>query len=50
MSDEAIIRVVDLTMGWDDVVLQKNACFEVAHGDVFAILGVSGCGKSTLMR
>ena len=45
-----IIRVVDLTMGWNDVVLQKHATFDVAHGDVFAILGVSGCGKSTLMR
>ncbi|MGA7121643.1 MAG: ATP-binding cassette domain-containing protein [Polyangiaceae bacterium] len=50
MTDEPIIRVVDLTIGWDDVVLQKNASFEVAHGDIFAILGVSGCGKSTLMR
>jgi phospholipid/cholesterol/gamma-HCH transport system ATP-binding protein len=50
MTDEPIIRVVDLTMGWDDVVLQKNASFDVARGDIFAILGVSGCGKSTLMR
>ncbi|MDP9033406.1 MAG: ATP-binding cassette domain-containing protein [Myxococcota bacterium] len=51
MTDAApMIRVQDLTIGWDDVVLQKNASFDVSRGDVFAILGVSGCGKSTLMR
>jgi phospholipid/cholesterol/gamma-HCH transport system ATP-binding protein len=50
MSEEAMIRVVDLTIGWDDVTLQKNVSFDVARGDIFAILGMSGCGKSTLMR
>jgi phospholipid/cholesterol/gamma-HCH transport system ATP-binding protein len=50
MSNESIIRVVDLTIGWDDVILQKNATFDVRRGEVFAILGASGCGKSTLMR
>ena len=49
-NPEPMTRVDDLTIGWDDVVLQKNASFDVARGDVFAILGVSGCGKSTLMR
>ena len=46
----AAVTVNDLTMGWDDVVLQQGATFEVARGDVFAILGGSGCGKSTLLR
>jgi len=50
MSTEPMIRVIDLTMGWDDVVLQKNANFDVTRGEIFAILGSSGCGKSTLMR
>ncbi len=44
------ITVKDLTMGWDDVVLQKDASFEVNRGDVFAVLGGSGCGKSTMLR
>ncbi len=45
-----LIEVVDLTMGWGDVVLQQNANFEVERGDIFVILGGSGCGKSTLLR
>jgi len=45
-----IVTVTDLTMGWDDVVLQEGASFEVARGDVFVIMGGSGCGKSTLLR
>jgi len=45
-----LIQVTGLTMGWDDVVLQRDATFHVDRGEVFAILGGSGCGKSTLLR
>lgn len=45
-----LIKVTDLTIGWDDVVLQKDASFEVQRGDIFVIVGGSGCGKSTLLR
>jgi phospholipid/cholesterol/gamma-HCH transport system ATP-binding protein len=41
---------VDLTIGWGRNVLQRNASFEVARGDIFVILGGSGCGKSTMLR
>jgi phospholipid/cholesterol/gamma-HCH transport system ATP-binding protein len=47
---EALIQVTDLTIGWDTVVLQEHASFEVERGDIFVILGGSGCGKSTMMR
>jgi phospholipid/cholesterol/gamma-HCH transport system ATP-binding protein len=47
---EPLIQVTGLTMGWDGVVLQKDATFHVDRGEVFAILGGSGCGKSTLLR
>jgi phospholipid/cholesterol/gamma-HCH transport system ATP-binding protein len=45
-----LIEVVDLTIGWDDVVLQRDANFEVERGEIFVILGGSGCGKSTMLR
>jgi phospholipid/cholesterol/gamma-HCH transport system ATP-binding protein len=47
---DPLIQVTALTMGWEGVVLQKDASFHVDRGEVFAILGGSGCGKSTLMR
>ena len=34
-----IIQVKDLTIGWGDVVLQQGLTFDVARGEVFAILG-----------
>lgn len=52
MSDPTapLIEVVNLTVGWDTVVLQRNANFKVQRGDIFVILGGSGCGKSTMLR
>ena len=47
---DALIQVTDLTIGWDHLVLQEHATFEVERGDIFVILGGSGCGKSTMMR
>jgi phospholipid/cholesterol/gamma-HCH transport system ATP-binding protein len=45
-----LIRVDKLTMGWDDLILQKDASFQVERNEIFAILGGSGCGKSTMLR
>jgi phospholipid/cholesterol/gamma-HCH transport system ATP-binding protein len=47
---DPVIKVTDLTMGWDGLVLQQDASFEIERGSVFAILGGSGCGKSTMLR
>ncbi|HEY3496549.1 MAG TPA: ATP-binding cassette domain-containing protein [Polyangiaceae bacterium] len=47
---EPLISVRDLSVGWNQRVLLSGASFDVAHGDVFVILGGSGCGKSTLLR
>jgi phospholipid/cholesterol/gamma-HCH transport system ATP-binding protein len=50
MSTDTVIQVTDLTIGYGDSVLQKDANFVVQEQDVFAILGGSGCGKSTMLR
>jgi phospholipid/cholesterol/gamma-HCH transport system ATP-binding protein len=49
MSDP-LFKVVDLTIGWGETVVQKDATFEIERGSIFAILGSSGCGKSTMLR
>jgi phospholipid/cholesterol/gamma-HCH transport system ATP-binding protein len=45
-----VITVRDLTMAYDDFVLQRDLDFTVEKGDIFVIMGGSGCGKSTLLR
>lgn len=47
---EPIVRVEDLTIGWDETVLMEHVSFEIGRGEVFGILGGSGCGKSTMLR
>jgi phospholipid/cholesterol/gamma-HCH transport system ATP-binding protein len=48
--NDSIVRVEDLSFGWDRAVLQQGASFEVERGSIFAVLGSSGCGKSTMLR
>ena len=47
---DPLIRVEKLTMGWDGLILQKDATFDIQKNEVFAVLGGSGCGKSTMLR
>jgi phospholipid/cholesterol/gamma-HCH transport system ATP-binding protein len=44
------IEVCDLTMAYDDFIIQRDLSFTISHGDIFIIMGGSGCGKSTLLR
>jgi phospholipid/cholesterol/gamma-HCH transport system ATP-binding protein len=50
MNADIMVRVSDLTIGWEDAIVQEHATFDVRRGEIFAILGGSGCGKSTLLR
>ena len=50
MPADPIIRVEDLTVGYDDNVLLQDVNFAVNRGEVFVILGGSGSGKSTLLK
>ncbi len=49
LSEEAII-VENLTMAYDEQVIQQDLNFTVKRNDIFIIMGNSGSGKSTLMR
>ena len=44
------ITAKNLSIGYDEKVIIKNADFEVKNNDIFIIMGASGCGKSTLLK
>ena len=46
----ACLQARNLTVGYGDRAVQRDLCFSVRHGSVFAIMGGSGCGKSTVLR
>ncbi len=46
----AHIEVRDLTIAFDDFVVQRDLNFTINRGDVFIIMGGSGSGKSTLLK
>jgi phospholipid/cholesterol/gamma-HCH transport system ATP-binding protein len=49
-SNDAVITVKNLRLGYDERVVLDGLNFEVRRGEVFIILGGSGCGKSTLLK
>jgi phospholipid/cholesterol/gamma-HCH transport system ATP-binding protein len=44
------IEVRNVTMRYDDRLIQKDLNFCIRRGDIFVIMGGSGCGKSTLLK
>ncbi len=49
-SDDIVIAVKALRIGYGDKVLMEKLDFDVHRGEVFVVLGGSGCGKSTLLK
>ena len=47
---ETCLQARRLTLGYGNRVIQRDLCFSVRRGSVFAIMGGSGCGKSTVLR
>lgn len=45
----SLLSVRDVTSGYGDFQVLWGVSFDMARGDVLAILGPNGCGKSTLM-
>ncbi len=50
MIKDIAIEAKNLTVGYGDYVLLKNADYQVNKGDIFIIMGGSGCGKSSMLR
>ncbi len=47
---EPFIVVQDLSLGYGERAIVRDANFTINRGDIFVIMGLSGCGKSTIMR
>lgn len=45
-----MLRVTDVECGYGDLTILRRISFELAPGEVLAVLGHNGVGKSTLLR
>ena len=50
MTEEALIKIVDLHKDFDHLHVLKGVNEEIHEKEVISIIGPSGCGKSTLLR
>ena len=50
MADKDIVKVENLEIGYDQLIVLKDVNFSVKTVEIFAILGGSGCGKTTLLK
>jgi len=50
MTPPLLLSADGLTLGYRDVSVIEDVTFEVARGDVLAVVGHNGSGKSTLIR
>lgn len=46
----ALLKCIDVTLGYDNTAVAEGLNFEVGIGDYLCIIGENGSGKSTLMK
>ncbi len=44
------VSVRDVTVGYHNTAVLEHISFDIARGEIVAVLGGSGCGKSTLLK
>jgi phospholipid/cholesterol/gamma-HCH transport system ATP-binding protein len=49
-TDDAVIRVKDLVVGFGDQIVLDHLSLDVRRGEVLGVVGASGSGKSVLLR
>ena len=50
MADSPAVELKHVDAGYPGAVILRDVTFDVARGEIFALLGGSGCGKSTIMK
>jgi ABC-type branched-subunit amino acid transport system ATPase component len=47
---DAALSIRDVSSGYGGAVVVRNVTLDVAHGQIFALLGKNGMGKTTLLK
>jgi branched-chain amino acid transport system ATP-binding protein len=50
MEASSILRIRELCSGYGSIQVLRGVSFDVARGEIFAVIGANGAGKTTLFR